>query len=251
MLDNLNAFTATFFAFILATLIRLLILNLRQITNLFRRQSRVSESIATRVTSIMDLVTADRTTQDLNIIEFNRDNYCEQTQSPLFQIPGEIRDRIYSYALSEFEDTSTIFDSNSCYRRPEYAAPRRSDTALLRTCQRAYQEAFFYPFALAEQILWLAWQARRPPTVTTVERLKPSLALIQKLHGETELNSVRIFAQLCELESGSQLKTILNMPHLFPRSMTITIRHTGKQNPQATHAMELTRISRYLVVGIR
>ena len=251
MLEILYTLITPLFALVLIVLIRLPIPNLRQITNLFRPQARVSQSIGTRVTRIMDLITTDQATQDLKIIEFERDNYREQTQSPLFQIPGEIRDRIYSYVLAEFEDTSTIFDNDSCYRRPEYAAPRRSDTALLRTCQRVYQEAFFYPFALAEQILWLAWDSRRPPTVTTVERLQPSLALIQKLHGETELNSIRVFAQLCKLESGHELSSILDMPHFFPRSMTITIRHTGKHNPQAILPMELMRQSRYMVLGIR
>jgi hypothetical protein len=171
----------------------------------------------------------DRTVKDLNVIEFNRDSFCEQSDSPLFSVlPGEIRDRIFAYTLAEFEDTLTAFDSDTCYRRPEYAAPRRSDTALLQTCQRVYHEAFFYPFALAEQILWLAWDSRRPSTVTTPEQLQPSLALMQKLHGDTELDSVRVFAQLCRLESGGALSEILDMPHFLPRSMTVTIRHTGK-----------------------
>lgn len=193
----------------------------------------------------------DRMIQDLNVIEFNRDDFCEQSQSPLFSVlPGEIRDKIFAYSLAEFDDTSTAFDSNTCYRRPEYAAPRRSDTALLQTCQRVYHEAFFYPFSLAEQILWLAWQGRRPSTVTTVKRLQPSLALMQKLHGDTEIDSVRVFAQLCSLESGGELSRILDMPHFLPRSMTITIRHTGKF-PFSSLDYQLTSLCRHLVMGIR
>jgi hypothetical protein len=166
--------------------------------------------------------------QDLKVIEFNGDNFCEQYQSPLFSVlPGEIRDRIFAYTLAEFEDSAEAFENNTCYRRPEYAAPRHSDTALLRTCQRIYQEAFFYPFALAEQILWLTAADRRPRNVTTIERLKPSLALIHKLHNETELESVRIFAQLYALESGTALSGILAMPHFRPKTFTITLRHTG------------------------
>ena len=171
----------------------------------------------------------ERAAQDLNIIDFNRDNFCDQAQSTLFSVlPGEIRDRIFAFALAEFEDKSVTYDSNTCYRRPEYGAPRRSDTALLRTCQRVYEEAFFYPFALAEQILWLTSASRRPRTVTTIQRLKPSLALMHKLHGDTEMQSVRVFAQLYALEGGSQLSEILNLPHFSPRTMTVTIRHTGK-----------------------
>lgn len=167
--------------------------------------------------------------QDLKVIEFDRSNFCDQSQSPLFSVlPGEIRDRIFAFALAEFEDTSVAYENNSCYRRPDYASPRRSDTALLRTCQLVYREAFFYPYTLAELTLFLTWPERRPRKVTTVERLKPALALIHKLHGNTELESLRVFAQLASLEDGRQLGEILEMPWFLPRTMTITIRHTGK-----------------------
>lgn len=236
MLENLAILSAPLLALILVTLFRLVKLNIHRSRGLFHQPVPVLRFIVTTCTSVMARYglrrrnpATDRTAQDLNIIEFNRSNFCEQVQSPLFSVfPGEIRDRIFAYTLAEFEDTSAAFDNNSCYRRPEYAAPRRSDTALLRTCQRVYQEAFFYPFTLAEQILWLAWNSRRPSTVTTVERLQPSLVLMQKLHGDTELDSVRVFAQLCHLESGGALSNILEMSHFLPRSMTITIRHTGK-----------------------
>jgi hypothetical protein len=91
-----------------------------------------------------------------------------------------------------------------------------------------YQEAFFYPLALAEQTLFLTWPGRRPMEVTTAERLKLSLALIHKLHGEIELESVCVFAQLFNLEEGSLFREILDTPHFLPRIMNITIRHTGK-----------------------
>lgn len=221
---------------VLALVCYLIVVYILRIKHTSSRCSILPNSFMNYIRNIMDRYglrrrtpATDRTIQDLNVIEFNRDNFCEQSESPLFSVlPGEIRDRIFAYTLAEFEDTSTTFDSNTCYRRPEYAAPRRSDTALLQTCQRVYHEAFFYPFALAEQILWLAWDSRRPSSVTTVDRLRPSLALMQKLHGDTELDSVRVFAQLCSLEPGGALSKILNMPHFLPRSMTITIRHTGK-----------------------
>jgi hypothetical protein len=189
--------------------------------------------------------------QDLKVIDFDRDNFCEQSQSPLFSVlPGEIRDRIFAYALAEFEDDSVAFGNNTCYRRPEYAAPRRSDTALLRTCQRIYQESFFYPFALAEQTFFLAWPSRRPERITTIEKIRPSLALINKLHGETELDSVRVYAQLCSLEPGRTLGEILSIPHFLPRTITITIRHTGNLFSRSLTSKNLTFISRYLGVGV-
>jgi hypothetical protein len=211
MLDHLDHVRGSLFVIIFLTVIHLAL-------QLYRKRLLITR-----------MSTSSETTQDLKIIDFDRSKFCNQSQSPLFSVlPGEIRDRIFAYALADFEDTSVAYDSNTCYRRPDYAAPRRSETALLRTCQLVYQEAFFYPFALAEQTLFLTWPGRRPKKTTTVQTLKLSLALIQKLHGDIELERVRVFAQLFNLEGGSRLREILDTPHFLPRTMTITIRHTGK-----------------------
>ena len=55
--------------------------------------------------------------EELRVIEFSPERYCDQAQSPLFSIlPGEVRDRIFAYALSSDEDTSALYDVSTCYR---------------------------------------------------------------------------------------------------------------------------------------
>ena len=170
---------------------------------------------------------SSETDASIKFIEFSPDNYCLQSQSPLFSIvPAEVRDHIFYYALADYEDATNLYDQETCYRRPDYLAPRRSDTALLRTCQRIYHEAWFRPWTSAEHTLWLTSGDRRPERVTTTEKLQNSLNLLHKHHGDTEVDHVRIFSQLWALESGHPLRQILTLQHFHPRSMTITIRHT-------------------------
>ena len=70
----------------------------------------------------------------------------DQSQSPLFgKIPGEIRNKIFTYALSIYEDQSRAYDENTSYRRPGYTAPHKIDYTLLQTCQKIYTEAWFVP----------------------------------------------------------------------------------------------------------
>ena len=163
----------------------------------------------------------------INFIQFSPNNYCFQSQSPLFStLPAEVRDRIFYYALADYEDTTHLYDQETCYRRPDYLAPRRSDTALLRTCQRVYQEAWFRPWTSAEHTLWLTAGDRCPQRVTTIEKLQSSLNLLYEHHGDTEVDHVRIFSQLYMLENGHTLGQILALQHFHPRCMTVTIRHT-------------------------
>ena len=170
---------------------------------------------------------SSETGEAIKFIEFSPQNYCLQSQSPLFTtIPAEVREHIFYYALADYEDTANLYDQETCYRRPEYLAPRRSDTALLRTCQRVYQEAWFRPWTSTEHTLWLTADDRCPQRVTTPEKLQSSLNLLYKHHGDTDIDHVRIFPQLYMLENGHKLGQILMLEHFHPRCMTITIRHT-------------------------
>lgn len=158
---------------------------------------------------------------------FDRSKYCPQLQSPLFSIiSAEIRDRIFDFALAAYEDTSRQYANDTCYRRPEQLAPRRSDTALLRTCQRIYDEAWFRPWTTSEHHFWLSVDERRPPNVATVKRMARSFYLIHTAYGDIELARVRVCAQLFLLENGRELDRILRLRHFFPRMITITVRHT-------------------------
>lgn len=155
------------------------------------------------------------------------DSVHEQSQSGLFSVlPGEIRNHIWNYALADYQDESQLYDDATCYKRPDYLAPRKTDTVLLRTCKRIYQEAWFLPWTNAEQTFYLTSSDRRPPRTTTPSNMQKTLLAISKTQTMPIIQHVRIFPQLYALESGQRLQDILNLKFFYPKVITITIRHT-------------------------
>ncbi|KAI2629318.1 hypothetical protein GGS26DRAFT_121081 [Hypomontagnella submonticulosa] len=159
---------------------------------------------------------------------------ARQDESPLFGIlPAEIRIYIFSLALTDYPDPSPDkhYDESTCYKRPHYFAPRKSDTALLRTCRAAYAECWFLPFVLHEQTHWLTSWDRAPPEYglynNMAEDIRSQLAQIKEQRGDDEIieiEQLRIFAQMYKLE-GHDLSEFLEMSGLRPRRLTLTIRH--------------------------
>ncbi|KAM4064344.1 hypothetical protein HRG_006164 [Hirsutella rhossiliensis] len=153
-------------------------------------------------------------------------NAAAQHQSPLFgKLPGEVRSQIFALALSDYPDPDPDhqYATETCYTRPSYFAPRKTDTELLRTCRAVYTECWHMPFALREQMHWVTDAARAPPGSESLQ-LRQRLAHIAELQGETEIGSLRIFAQMYMLEEG-KVATLLATPFLHPRTVTLTIRH--------------------------
>lgn len=160
-------------------------------------------------------------------ISITTDSAHEQSQSALFSIlPGEIRNHIWNYALAEYQDETQLYDDATCYKRPEYLAPRKTETMMLRTCKRIYQEAWFLPWTNAEQIFYLTSSDRRPPRTTTPSAMQKTLLAISKTQTMPIIQHVRVFPQLYMLESGQTLQGILNLEFFYPKVITITIRHT-------------------------
>lgn len=156
------------------------------------------------------------------------DQYC----SPLFSIlPGEVRDLVYEHALADFEDLSRPYDFETCYRRPEYLGPRKTDTSLLRTCQAVYKEAWYMSWTSARHTFFLTAEDRRPKKTTSVEQMARICRIVERLHPNVpvrrkEVANIQIFPQLYLLEPGGNLSRILSIKHFMPRSITITLRHT-------------------------
>ncbi|KAI1136423.1 hypothetical protein F5Y05DRAFT_108025 [Hypoxylon sp. FL0543] len=157
-----------------------------------------------------------------------------QEESPLFGVlPAEVRSSIFSLALTDYPDPTPDkqYNSETCYTRPHYFAPRKADTALLRTCRAAYAECWFLPFMLQEQVHWLTAQDRAPPEYrvhVSAKSLRSRLQQIRKQRGGdeiVEIESLRVFAQMYKLEEG-RLERLLRTPGLYPRRLTLTIRHT-------------------------
>ncbi|KAJ9132231.1 Alanine--tRNA ligase, partial [Coniochaeta hoffmannii] len=173
-----------------------------------------------------------------------------QPNCPLFSLlPAEVRSDIFSLALADYPDPSPDrhYQAETCYTRPAYFAPRRTDWQLLATCRLAYAEAWHLPFVLREQTHWLTSQDRAPPEYrvgrgdgrggvpgsTQREMLERRLAQVARsLGGEEEeeegdgfeIQGLRVFAQMYKLEGG-HLAALLGTPGLRPRRVTLTVRH--------------------------
>ncbi|KAL2812201.1 hypothetical protein BJX63DRAFT_397220 [Aspergillus granulosus] len=164
-------------------------------------------------------------------------SYSSQSQSPLFTtLPPELRHQIFTYALTSTEDTDPqrAYSKETYWTRPGYSAPRKTHTALLRTCKLAYAEGWFMPFAFAEHVFYLTGHDRAPG------RLKPAefeefLNVIHAVHSEREravgrkgiaTGPIRIFAQLYILEPGNALQELFDIANFAPKQITLTIRYT-------------------------
>ncbi|KAH6604062.1 alanine--trna ligase [Trichoderma cornu-damae] len=154
-----------------------------------------------------------------------------QRESPLFSLfPPEIRAKIFTHALSDYEDTDASYNTDTCFSRPSYFAPRKTSVELLRTCRAVYRETWFLPFILKEQTHWLTVSDRAPPGYHEehdIPELKELLPEIARRLGQDkiEIESLHAFAQMWRVEQGG-LAFLLNTKGLHPRHLTLTIRHT-------------------------
>ncbi len=158
-----------------------------------------------------------------------------QGDSPLFnRLPAELRNEIFALALADHQDQApeTRYSADTCYTRPHYFAPRKTDVRLLRTCRAVYAEAWFLPFLLREQTHWLTSCDRAPPEyramtgrpavlAATVDRVARHLGV-----EAVETDALRVFAQMWALEENYLGRLLRAAPRLHPRRLTLTIRHT-------------------------
>lgn len=160
-----------------------------------------------------------------------------QTDSPLFStLPAEVRTAIFKLALADYPnpDPSKHYGSDAIFSRPAYSSPRRTDTALLRTCRAAYIETWFLPFILREQIHYVGRPDREPPEYSNSHglNLQTLTGIMQKykVGGEgdetVEIDAVRVFTQMWKLEDADEIAELVRTPGLRFRRLTITIRHT-------------------------
>lgn len=157
----------------------------------------------------------------------------KQLDCPLFKwLPGEIRGYIFAYALTDYEEPSDAeqYVKDSCWARPSYESPRRTDTAILQTCRAIYSEAWFKPFTLKEQTHWISSYDRAPPHYnlgTAAMLLKRTVDAIKQQHKQptVEIDSIRIFTQMFMLEGDDVKNFLASVPALEYRHLYITIRH--------------------------
>jgi hypothetical protein len=89
-----------------------------------------------------------------------------QLSSPLYNglIPQEIRDEIFTYAMTEYEPFGGWISGEPQHQepwvRPEYTSRKRIATGLLRACKRSYFESRLLPYIHSTHIFW---HRRGPP----------------------------------------------------------------------------------------
>jgi hypothetical protein len=105
------------------------------------------------------------------IDEITKSGCNPQSQSPLYKIPAEIREEIFSYVLSESDSKDTISQHDYWYR-PDYLSFRFIDTNLLRTCRQVWVETYTLPRRNVSQRIWLGTDERRPPRSKKSEYLR-------------------------------------------------------------------------------
>lgn len=168
----------------------------------------------------------------------NFSTYNHQDQSPLFSVlPPEIRNDIYAYALSTYEDFARPHSKDTYWWRPGDRAALRTATELLRTCRRVYNEAWLLRFALAEHCFYLTNGDRAPGGRAWPRGFEECNRLIHETYGKHRTSSrpghagfglgrIRIFAQLFQLEPGKELQKILDVPYFHARQVAVTIRYS-------------------------
>jgi len=89
-----------------------------------------------------------------------------QDQSPLFRLPPEIRESIWTMALTAYDDLSRPYDIDTHYRRPGYTHAQIIDTQLLLVCRQVYLEARHLPLSVNMVPFWCYRGPRGEPDLT-------------------------------------------------------------------------------------
>jgi hypothetical protein len=82
-------------------------------------------------------------------------NMVQQRQSPLFQLPVEIRMQILQYVFSDSTRMPRDDRYDEFYFGPDQMDWRTNHTAALRTCKRIFHENRLSPVSLVEHTFWL------------------------------------------------------------------------------------------------
>lgn len=132
------------------------------------------------------------------------DSIDSQLQSPLFgKLPRELRDLIWRFSLTRYEDLDRLYDIRKPYARPGQAAPLRVAVQLLRTCRAVYVEAFLTPFQVNPIMIFHGDDNDIPPGIPLM-RTTENQFLCRKLRfwQFANISSVETTLQQIHLEGG-------------------------------------------------
>ncbi|KAI0406837.1 hypothetical protein F4802DRAFT_78005 [Xylaria palmicola] len=152
--------------------------------------------------------TARRRTEKLPLaVEILEDpsSVNQQLGCPLFsKLPAELREIIWDYALTGYEDLDALYPLDKPYARPGRAAPSRIAVDLLLTCRAVYLEAFLVPFQVNPLVVFDGHPDVVPPA-GLLQCTPSNLRLCHKLRPWqfANITSVDMSVQQFMLEGGS------------------------------------------------
>ncbi|KAI1423332.1 hypothetical protein F5Y12DRAFT_546507 [Xylaria sp. FL1777] len=129
----------------------------------------------------------------------------QQLACPLFaKLPAELRELIWDYALTSYEDCDALYPLDKPYARPGQAAPMRIALDLLLTCRAVYLEAFLVPFQINPMVVFDGHPDVVPPD-NPLQCTPSNLRLCRKLRPWqfANITSVDMSVQQFMLEGGS------------------------------------------------
>ncbi|KAI0115413.1 hypothetical protein F4814DRAFT_419437 [Daldinia grandis] len=132
------------------------------------------------------------------------DSIDSQLQSPLFgKLPRELRDLVWRFSLTRYEDLDRLYDIRKPYARPGQAAPLRIAVQLLQTCRAVYVEAFLTPFQVNPIMIFHGDENDIPPGIPLM-RTTENQFLCRKLRfwQFANISSVETTLQQINLEGG-------------------------------------------------
>ncbi|KAF2967412.1 hypothetical protein GQX73_g6165 [Xylaria multiplex] len=133
------------------------------------------------------------------------DSVDQQPSCPLFaKLPAELRELIWDYALTAYEDLDALYPLDKPYARPGQAAPLRIALDLLFTCRAVYLEAFLVPFQVNPMVVFDGHPDVVPPH-NPLQCTPSNLRLCRKLRPWqfANISSVDMSVQQFMLEGGS------------------------------------------------
>jgi hypothetical protein len=128
----------------------------------------------------------------------------QQQGCPLFaMLPAELRELIWDYALTGYEDVDALYPLDKSYARPGQAAPLKVAVNLLLTCRAVYLEAFLVPFQVNPMTVFDGHPDTVPPE-TPLLCTPANLRLCSKLRPWqfANITSVDMSVQQFMLEGG-------------------------------------------------
>ncbi|KAK6362622.1 hypothetical protein TWF730_000078 [Orbilia blumenaviensis] len=177
---------------------------------------------------------------DPKLLRLSFTNTLPQDRSPLFTLPGEIRNLIWEYTITPGSDPTRPFLADSLYRRPDYWGEQKSHVALLCTCKAIYAEAWQFPWTTSELLYYLSNNETRPLSHQYSRwRQKTVLKALDGNQYGIRIKHMRIFAGWQTLEFPSELQGVLYTLYSAPRTITVTIRRADYGNWRANRKLEV------------